>query len=73
MFGRRRRTRVGFAPWNRIAVAVVEQFPRQAEQERGGFLGGLHVGVGRAGFERGIHVDGETAAGVIVDPAPTPS
>ena len=42
----------GFRALEEIAVAVVEQFPRQAEQERGGFLGGLHVGLGRAGFER---------------------
>ena len=73
VFGRRRRTRVGFAPWKRKPLAVVEQFPRQAEQERGGFAGGLYVRVGRAGFERGIHVDGEAAAGVVADLAPRPA
>lgn len=30
----------------------------------------LRFGGGCAGFERGIHVDGETAAGMIVDPCP---
>jgi hypothetical protein len=48
----------------------VEEFPRQAEQERGGFAGGLDLGGGCAGFERGIYVDGEPTAGVTVDPRP---
>ena len=60
----------GLRALEKVAVAVVEQFPRQAEQERGGFLGGLDVGLGRAGFERRIHVDGEAAPGVIADPRP---
>ena len=52
------------------AVAVVEEFPWQAAQERGGFAGGLRLRVGCSGFERRIHVDGETAAGMTVDPRP---
>jgi hypothetical protein len=51
-------------------LAVVEQFPRQTEQERGGFVRGIHFGLGCARFERGIHVDGETAARMPVDLRP---
>ena len=56
------------------AVAVVQKFPREAEQECGRFAGGLDVSVcvavGCAGFERRIDVDGEPAAGMSVDPGP---
>ncbi len=52
------------------AGAVVEQFPRQAEQERGAFARGLRVGFGGAGFESRVEVDGEAAARMTVDLRP---
>jgi hypothetical protein len=48
----------------------VEQLPRQAEEERGRFPGGRHLGLGGARFERRIHVYGEAAAGMTVDLRP---
>ncbi|MGH8565556.1 MAG: hypothetical protein ACREXW_16285 [Gammaproteobacteria bacterium] len=56
----------GFPSLEQESVAVVEQLPRQTEQERGSFAGGIRLSLGCAGFERGIHVDGETAAGMTV-------
>ena len=53
-----------------VRLAVVQQFPGQAEQERGGFLGGPHLGLGRTLFERDIHVDGETATSVLASLLP---
>ena len=55
------------------AVAVAQKLPRQAEQERGGFAGGLDFVIGRAGFEQRIHVDGETVTGITFHPPPTPA
>ena len=52
------------------AVAVVEQLPRQAEQQGGGLPSGLHLGLGGAVFERRIDVDGEAAPGLRVDARP---
>src|SRR5207302_9527378 len=40
------------------------------EQEGGGFPRRIDLGLGRAGFERRIDVDGEAAAGTSVDPRP---
>ena len=51
-------------------LAVVQQFPRQTEKSRGGFLGGEHLGFRRVGYERGIHMDGEAATRMSVDPRP---
>ena len=45
----------------------MKQFPRQRQQERGGFPGGFHVTLGRAGLESRIHVDRKTTVGVVGD------
>ena len=59
----------GLRALEQVAIAVVKQFPRQAEQECRGFPSDLRVGLGGAGFQRRIDVNGETAPGVRVDRA----
>ena len=46
----------GLRALKEITVAVVEQFPRKAEQERGGLANGLGVSGRGSGFQRRIHV-----------------
>ena len=70
VFGRRRRTRVGFAPWKRKPSPSWSSSHGRPSRSVAASRAVSHVGVGRAGFERRIHVDGETAAGVVVDLRP---
>jgi hypothetical protein len=59
----------GLRALKKEGLAVVQKFPRQAEQECRRLAGGLHVGSRRAGFERCVDLDRETATG-IGDPRP---
>jgi hypothetical protein len=60
----------GVGTLEKEAVAVVEQFPGKAEQKRGGLASPCDVGIGRAGDERRIDVDGEATSGLAVDRGP---
>src|SRR5689334_5837498 len=53
-----------------VAATVVKQFPRQPEQERSSFSGGLEICISRARFKRRIHVNRKATAGVIADASP---
>ncbi|MEI2781737.1 MAG: hypothetical protein V9H25_10940 [Candidatus Competibacter sp.] len=61
----------GFGALKQKSLAVVQQFPGQTEQSRCGFLGRERLGFRRVGFERGIHMDGEAAPRMSVDPRPS--
>jgi hypothetical protein len=52
------------------SLAVVQQFPRQAEQSRCSFPGGEHLGFRCVGFGHRIDMDGEAATRTSVDPRP---
>src|SRR6185295_18251862 len=51
-----------------VVVSVVEQFPRQRQQERGCFFGGLEISIRSVGFRSSVHVYRKTTAGVITNP-----
>ncbi len=61
----------GLRPLKQKGLAVVEQFPRQTEKSRRGFLGGEPLGFRRVGYERGIHMDGEAATRAVADLRPS--
>ena len=57
----------GLRALEEITLAVVEQLPRQLQELGGRLLGQRDVGVGGAGFDGRVHLDGEAAPGAGVD------